>query len=149
MPVYLRLKETADEMAQEIKSTGQRSGMGTRKAEILEWLKSRLVYGDCLTLYESFYRHINRQELFCYEKSGILESADVFPLIYVKLYLEGNDGTDVIRYLVIDEMQDYTPIQYAVINKLYPGRKTLLGGFLPKDLSLYGGDHEISRKAVS
>ena len=36
MPVYLRLKETADEMAQEIKSTGQRSGMGTRKAEIYE-----------------------------------------------------------------------------------------------------------------
>lgn len=30
---------------------------------------------------------------------------------------------------MIDEMQDYTPIQYAVLNRMYPCRKTILGDF--------------------
>lgn len=30
---------------------------------------------------------------------------------------------------IIDEMQDYTPVQYAVLNKLYPCQKTILGDF--------------------
>lgn len=36
---------------------------------------------------------------------------------------------DDIRHLVIDEMQDYTPVQYAVMNILFKGQKTILGDF--------------------
>lgn len=32
-----------------------------------------------------------------------------------------------IRHLLIDEVQDYSPIQYKLIQKLYPCRKTVLG----------------------
>ena len=34
-----------------------------------------------------------------------------------------------MKYLVIDEMQDYTPIQFAVLNRMYPCQKTILGDF--------------------
>lgn len=34
-----------------------------------------------------------------------------------------------IKHLVIVEMQDYTPIQYAVINQLFSCEKTILGDF--------------------
>lgn len=34
-----------------------------------------------------------------------------------------------IGYLVIDEMQDYTPIQLAVLNRIYRCPKTILGDF--------------------
>ena len=32
-----------------------------------------------------------------------------------------------VKHLLIDEMQDYSPIQYKVIQKLFPCRKTVLG----------------------
>ncbi len=35
----------------------------------------------------------------------------------------------MVRHLVIDEMQDYTPAQYAVMNILFKCRKTILGDF--------------------
>lgn len=132
MPVLRRLREMADEMAQEIRSTGKRGKVGTRLPEIYERLKAALVYGDSLKLYEGFYQYIGGPELFVYEEKGILESADVFPLIYIKLYFEGGFRTDEIKYLVVDEMQDYTPIQHAVLNKIYPCKKTLLGDFFQK-----------------
>ena len=136
MPVFRRLKETADEMAQEIRSAGRRRVPGTRKPEIFEKLKSELRYESTLELYEGFYEYISRPELFVYRETGVLESADVFPLLYLRLYLEGGQGTDElkhrIKYLIVDEMQDYTPVQHAVLDKLYPCKKTLLGDFFQK-----------------
>lgn len=32
-----------------------------------------------------------------------------------------------VKHLLIDEMQDYTPVQYAVIARLFRCRKTILG----------------------
>lgn len=60
--------------------------------------------------------------------AGKLEYADVFPLIYLKMRLEGlkNPYTG-IKHLLIDEMQDYTAVQYAVLGRLFSCRKTVLG----------------------
>lgn len=59
---------------------------------------------------------------------GKLEYADVFPLIYLKLRLEGIDNPRKgVKHLLIDEMQDYTPVQYAFLARLFPCRKTVLG----------------------
>lgn len=33
------------------------------------------------------------------------------------------------KHLVIDEMQDYTPVQYAVLNEMFRCHKTILGDF--------------------
>ena len=61
-----------------------------------------------------------------YEKRK-LEYEDVFPVLYLKYRLTGKAVHNHIKHLVIDEMQDYSPIQYKVIQKLYPCRKTILG----------------------
>lgn len=60
-------------------------------------------------------------------KNRMLEYADMAPLAYLHLALDGNRTQTHIRHLLIDEMQDYSPIQYKVIQKLYPCRKTILG----------------------
>ncbi len=60
-------------------------------------------------------------------KTGKLEYADVAPLLYLKLALEDNKTMYGIKHLLVDEMQDYTPIQYKVLAKLFPCRKTILG----------------------
>jgi DNA helicase-2/ATP-dependent DNA helicase PcrA len=56
-----------------------------------------------------------------------LEWADVFPYIYCKLRLEGAQSHDQIKHLLLDEMQDYTPVQYAVLSRVFKCKKTILG----------------------
>lgn len=129
LPVRLRIRETAGMMAEEIRSRNVRRGYGIHKKEIMDWLTLRFRYQNALELYRDFYRRMGREDLFLWQEGQELESADIFPLVYVCLYLEGCAENRGIKHLIIDEMQDYTPIQYAVINKLYPCRKTILGDF--------------------
>jgi DNA helicase-2/ATP-dependent DNA helicase PcrA len=65
--------------------------------------------------------------MFVQGPHGTLEYADVFPLIYCKIRLEGVQPYDHVKHLLIDEMQDYTPVQYSVISRLFKCRKTILG----------------------
>lgn len=127
--VWQRLNEIASAMAEELKAQRKAKGFGTHKKEILDWLMSRYRHNNPLELYGYFYKYLKREDLFVWQEGRELESADIFPLIYVKLYLEGGAKDEYIKYLIVDEMQDYAPIQYAVLNRLYPCRKTILGDF--------------------
>lgn len=128
-PVRRRLEDIAMAMAEELRIQRKAKGFGTHKKNILEWLMSRYRHNDPLELYRNFYREMGREDLFVWDEERGLESADIFPLIYVKMYLDGGVDNRKIKHLVIDEMQDYTPIQYAVLNRLYPCGKTILGDF--------------------
>ena len=79
-----------------------------------------------LDLYRNFYQWLGREDLFRMQ-DNVLEFGDVFPLIYCKIRLEGMQPYQHVKHLVVDEMQDYTPIQYAVLSRLFPGKKTILG----------------------
>ena len=129
LPVMQRLKEIASAIREEIRAQNLTRAQGAQIREITEWLETRLSCRDVMELYRRFYHHIGREELFVYDGEEPLESADIFPFLYVKLYWEGRCLDENIKYLFIDEMQDYTPVQYAVFNKLYPCRKTILGDF--------------------
>lgn len=59
-------------------------------------------------------------------KNRTLEYADLAPLAYLHIALEGTMKSSV-KHLLIDEMQDYSPIHYKVIQKLFACRKTVLG----------------------
>ena len=80
------------------------------------------------TLYREFFRWMGRTELFRAGPNSSLEQADLFPLIYLGILLEGTpDRYGAVRHLLIDEMQDYTPVQYAVTARLFRCEKTILG----------------------
>ncbi len=70
-------------------------------------------------------------------KNRILEYADLAPLAYLHIALDGNNAQSYVKHLLIDEMQDYSPIQYKVIQKLYPCRKTIWRRF-PQSVNPYG-----------
>ena len=77
--------------------------------------------------YKNLFAWMGAPELFK-PAGGKLEYADVFPLIYLKMRLESVDNPRKdVKHLLIDEMQDYTPVQYAVLGKLFTCRKTVLG----------------------
>lgn len=77
--------------------------------------------------YKGLFAWMERPDYFK-PAGGKLEFADVFPLIYLKMRLEGIENPrNEVKHLLIDEMQDYTPLQYAVLGKLFSCRKTILG----------------------
>lgn len=78
-------------------------------------------------VYKDFFEWIGKPELFKMRKNRTLEYSDLAPLAYLYMALEGNNTQNHVRHLLIDEMQDYSPIQYKVLHKLYSCRKTVLG----------------------
>ena len=53
---------------------------------------------------------------------------DVFPMLYLKYRLEGgNHSHKNIKHLVIDEMQDYSYLQYVLLAKMFSCNMTILG----------------------
>ncbi len=78
-------------------------------------------------LYKEFWNSIERPELFQPAARSVLEYSDVFPLVYLKIRLNGFRAYETVKHLLIDEMQDYTPVQYAVLSRLFTCKKTILG----------------------
>ena len=78
-------------------------------------------------LYKGFYEWLGRPELFKTKAGNTYEWSDVYPFIYLKYRLEGLRPQTQVKHLVIDEMQDYSIVQYKVLSLLYPCKKTILG----------------------
>lgn len=61
-------------------------------------------------------------------KEHILGYEDVSAYVYLKGLLEGVPSMNHIKHIVVDEAQDYTPVQYGILKQLFPTiGKTLLG----------------------
>jgi len=91
-----------------------------------------------------------------YLRKGQVHYEDYAPLLYLKLKIEGNDLFSEIKHVVIDEAQDYSPLQYEVFKLLYKNATyTVLGDIQQTiekaiDRSLYDDISEIldKRKTV-
>lgn len=88
-------------------------------------------------------------------EKGYISYEDCAALLYIKLKLEGVEEFLEIKQVVIDEAQDYYPLQYQVFKLLFRGaRYTVLGDFnqtIEKygDKNLYDGIEEILNKRKS
>lgn len=78
-------------------------------------------------LYKDFYDWIGEPGMFKKAKGGRFEYADVFALIYLARLVERLPSLGRVKHIVVDEMQDYSPVQYRVIEELFPCKKTILG----------------------
>ena len=61
-----------------------------------------------------------------YEKRK-LRYEDVYPVLHLKYRLETQQEDSGVRHLIVDEMQDYSMLQYLIIQKLFKCRMTILG----------------------
>ncbi|MDR2948009.1 MAG: UvrD-helicase domain-containing protein [Prevotella sp.] len=89
-------------------------------------IKKMFAGNNDIQLYKDFYEWLGKPDMFKMRKNRMLEYADLAPITYLHIALEGNN-TNSVKHLLIDEMQDYSPVQYKVIQKLYSCRKTILG----------------------
>lgn len=127
-PIRRRFEAMADYMLDMLKIqyafTVTTAGRNLLKKEI------RLMFAgnNDIQVYKDFFKWTNNPGMFKMRKGHTLEYSDLAPLAYLHLALEGNGNQPCrVKHLLIDEMQDYSPIQYKVIQKLFPCRKTVLG----------------------
>lgn len=122
-----RIKQVAKEAEQKIGIQYNYDLMPNERRQLQAAIKSMVKQSSLRETYKQFYTWLGHPELFKPARNR-LEFADVFPLIYMKMRLEGvRSRYRQVKHLLIDEMQDYTPVQYAVIASLFKCRKTILG----------------------
>ena len=63
-----------------------------------------------------------------YERRKV-QYEDVFPMLYLKYRLLGHGAQRNIKHLVIDEMQDYSFLQYVLLKQIFQCRMTILGDY--------------------
>ncbi len=127
VPLLKRPPLVAQDVRTYVRDATRQKLSGQDKATIGEAVPRMFKFGQVLDFYRDFYRWLGRPELLRHEPGQRLEYADVFALIYLRLRLEGLTAYEQVKHLVIDEMQDYTPVQYAVLARLFACRKTILG----------------------
>jgi DNA helicase-2/ATP-dependent DNA helicase PcrA len=125
VPLLKRFALVAQDVRDHVRhATGRKLSNG-EKNTIGEAVPQLFKFHQVPELYRDFYRWLGRPELLKWDQR--LEYADVFPLIYLRLRLEGIPAYEHVKHLLVDEMQDYTPVQYAVLSRVFSCRKTILG----------------------
>lgn len=106
----------------------------THKKEKLLVIKKQLISAlmqcvktkNCVGIYQRFLKSINMP----LELNGkMLKNEDVYGLLYVYLRLFGCNEWGEIKHVVIDEMQDYSRTQLAILNILFDCTFTMLGDY--------------------
>ncbi|MCK9629233.1 MAG: AAA family ATPase [Bacteroidales bacterium] len=97
------------------------------RRKLRQKIKGMFAGNDDIEVYRQFCKWIGKAELFKLGKGRSLEYSDLAPLAYIHLALEGNVNVSKVKHLLVDEMQDYTPIQYKVLKMLFICKKTIMG----------------------
>lgn len=72
-------------------------------------------------------------------ESGVIDEDDLAPLLYIHMILEGIDEKEKYKHIVVDEVQDYSPLQIFLIDKLSKGNSLTLVGDLAQGIYYYKG----------
>jgi len=64
-----------------------------------------------------------------------VKNEDAYGILFFKMFIFGLDKYTDIKHVVIDEMQDYSPLQLHILDYLYDCPKTILGDYNQSILS--------------
>lgn len=128
-PLMKRVDEIVGDIYEKFLDLNLREEAPPKRRSILKHVRAMLKAKNALDLYKAFYKRIDKQEMLYMPNKHTLEWADVYPFMYLYAMFNGLQTNLLIKHVVIDEMQDYTPIQYKLINLLFQCNKTILGDF--------------------
>lgn len=127
LPLLNRFNEVVQDIVNNVSLYYQHEIKGKERTELHQTVRKMFPSVTLKKIYKDFYQWMGRPELLKMKTGGVYEWNDVFPLIYLKMKLEGIKPNRKVRHLVIDEMQDYSAVQYTILRTMYPCQKTILG----------------------
>lgn len=133
-PVYVRFEKIAYFIADRIEDESGKEFSENKKKKLQNVIKSEMIYRfaerNLVQLYTDFLQSYEEKEPGISEYTtaeGMICYEDILPIFYMQIYFYGCDSYRNIKHLVIDEMQDYNIFQFAVINRIFLCKKTILG----------------------
>jgi len=130
IPMLKRFSHVIKDVQDQFRIILQRKLTGHEKNQIGQVVPRMFRFHQTWELYRDFYFWIGKKELLVTQHGNAMEYADVFPFIYYKIRLEGIEHFQShkdVKHLLVDEMQDYTPVQYSVLSRVFRCKKTILG----------------------
>jgi DNA helicase II / ATP-dependent DNA helicase PcrA len=127
LPLFTRFNTMVEDIERDLLFYNSCEIMGKERNDLRKDVKAMFGITNLRELYKDFYAWLGQTEMLKMAPKNTYEYADVFPLIYLKTKLEGTKVYNQVKHLLVDEMQDYTPVQYAVLGRLFPCKKTILG----------------------
>lgn len=121
--IFQRFQLIAEDIFENLRTRPFQPKRKPMKKQLVNRLKKMFNKTNSQQLYRDF---LTEQG---FEMKKAVSYSDLFPIIYIRLFLEGMDEFSKIHYLIIDEMQDYTPIQFEVFKKMFTCPVLLIGDF--------------------
>lgn len=122
-----RIKEMENRLAHHLFYKHRYEVSSKDKAELRKAINNMSGSKTIKILYKDFYVWLGRKDLLKSIINKGIEYLDAFGLAYLKMHIDSYNTDRQVKHLVIDEMQDYAPIQFAVIKKMFNCKITLLG----------------------
>lgn len=128
LPLLSRMDAVAEYFIDEVETLLNKDLSEEDRDSVMEKFLSMYETRDLYVIYSSFlkqggYRPLPKVPL---EKRK-LKYEDVYPMLYLKYRLLTQTGHSRIKHLVVDEMQDYSWLQYVLLKKMFSCKMTILG----------------------
>ena len=127
-PLLSRMNEVSEYYIDAIETLFQKELPDEDKEYLTEEFLSMYETTDLYKLYNRFLEFAGFPTLpDVPREKRILKYEDVYPMLYLKNRLLQSRPDPSIKHLVVDEMQDYSWLQYAVLSQMFNCRMTILG----------------------
>ena len=128
VPLLSRMHSVAEYFIDQVETLRDRDLSDEEREEVMECFRSMYETRDCYVLYSRFLEKEGYRPLpHCQIEKRRLRYEDVYPVLYLKYTLYQCRNHHGIKHVVVDEMQDYSWLQYLLIHKMFPCRMTILG----------------------
>lgn len=128
VPLLSRMHSVAEYFIDQVETLRDRDLSDEEREEVMECFRSMYETRDCYVLYSRFLEKEGYRPLpHCQIEKRRFRYEDVYPVLYLKYTLYQCRNHHGIKHVVVDEMQDYSWIQYLLIHKMFPCRMTILG----------------------
>ena len=125
IPILERMKTIAEYIMDEEETLSGRELDVLEKEIILSKLEKMYETTNLFVLYNRFLKESGREEIR--EDARKIPYEDVYPMLYLKHLLHGNVVRSEIKHLIVDEMQDYSYVQFLLLSKWFSCPMTILG----------------------
>jgi len=125
IPILERIKTIAEYIIDEEETlTGKELDVLEREI-VVDKLERMYESKDFYALYNRFLEESDREPIR--DTAKAIPYEDVYPLLYLKHLLHGSKKRSGIKHLIVDEMQDYSYMQFLVLSKMFSCPMTILG----------------------
>lgn len=131
-PLFKRMDKICDRIVDIYEADHNVVISNRTRLEIKESLYRMVNSSNVLEIYRAFIEELSVKVENLrgnYIGEGSLEYEDVFPIILMKFMLFGNKESQFyrIKHVIVDEMQDYSMVQYELLKVLFDCKMTILG----------------------